>query len=50
MTTATLQQLVGTVGGFANLLQALVDQQGRLDDRVRTVENRVDTLEDQQPH
>ena len=39
MTTATLQQLVGTVGGFANLLQALVDQQQRLDDRVRTLED-----------
>ncbi len=39
MTTATLQQLVGTVGGFANLLQALVDQQQRLDDHVRTLED-----------
>jgi hypothetical protein len=38
MATATLQQVVGTVGGFANLLQALVDQQQRLDDRVRALE------------
>ena len=36
---ASMQQAVGTVGGFANLLQALVDQQERLGDRVRTLED-----------
>jgi hypothetical protein len=40
--SATIRQLVGSVGGFAELLQALVDQQARTADRVRA-------LEEQQP-
>jgi ribonuclease HI len=40
--SATMRQLVGSVSGFAELLQALVDQQARTADRVRA-------LEEQQP-
>lgn len=40
--SATIRQLVGSVSGFAELLQALVDQQARTADRVRS-------LEEQQP-
>lgn len=36
--SATIRQLVGSVSGFAELLQALVDQQARTADRVRTIE------------
>ena len=36
---ATLQQVVGTVGRFADLLQALANQQQRTADRVRALED-----------
>lgn len=39
ITQATLQQVVGTVGRFADLLQALTNQQQRTADRVRALED-----------
>jgi phage-related protein len=36
---ASMQQVVGTVGRFADLLQALANQQQRTADRVRTLED-----------